>query len=864
MNRYLSSLLLIVGLCTPLFAAPRTGSWEHDRSSFNEDWRVLVQHRITGEATQAYEPAFDDSDWRQLSLPHDWGIEGPFDMNLPGATGKLPWRQQGWYRKTFTVPAEDKGKQIYLDIDGAMANAKVYLNGQEVGARPFGYIPFRVDLTDALKFGEDNVVAVYLDASKWGSRWYPGAGLYRNVWLTKTAPIHVGQWGVHVQTPEISEAQGVATFDVTLENKTAEASTVVVRTAVYEYGIHAVRGAQVAQSAPVTVTIPANAQAVASLQATVSNPLMWDIDDPQRYLSVTEVEIADKAVLDTFKQPFGFRSLEFTGRDGFRLNGRRVPIQGVCMHHDLGPIGTAFNWRAFERQMEIMKAMGVNALRTSHNPPAPEVLEICDRMGILVQVETFDCWRSGKSSSDYGSLFDAWHERDLRDTIVMSRNNPSVFMWCLGNEVRELNKPEGIEIVKKLNEIAKRYDTSRPTTVGSNSPNPSFTEFGKNVDVFGFNYHPKSYGRYLAYDTEDRPYHASETASTVSSRGEYFFPVFGDFKNHAKAGRPGEIRSKRNSNPQEIIDATGRNFHLTSYDTAAPGWASTPDYQFMLLDKYPSALGEFVWTGFDYIGEPTPYNKDMTNLLNFSDPKEREQMKRQLEELGKIKTPTRSSFFGIVDLCGFKKDRFYSYQARWRPELPMAHILPHWNWPERVGEVTPVHVYSSGDEAELFLNGVSLGRKKRGEFEYRFQWPDVVYEPGELKVVAYKDGQPWAEDVMRTTGAATQLIASADRTEIAADGYDLSFITVQVSDESGALVPRSHNTIQFSIEGPGEIIATGNGNPNSHESFQSLERKAFNGLALAIVRSEKGKHGEVIVTAESEGLEGGQVTLQLQ
>ncbi|HEY5654155.1 MAG TPA: beta-galactosidase GalB, partial [Pontiella sp.] len=830
------------------------------RSSFNQGWSFARFGTMPGgnrkpEPAGIAQPDFDDCDWKRLDLPHDWAIEGPFDIELPGSTGKLPWKGIGWYRKTFTLPESDKGCRIFLDLDGAMANAEIYLNGEKVGGRPYGYISFRTELTDHLRFDQSNTLAVRLDTEKWGSRWYPGAGIYRNTWLVKTAPVHITHHGVHVITPDISRDQATAELNITVGNSSNEKVEAQVKSFIYEYGTDAKCGKQVAETDAVSVTLSAGEQDAVSLLSVVASPRLWDIRDPHRYLARVEVRINDRLV-DRYDQPFGFRSLEFTSRNGFKLNGRRVEIKGVCMHHDLGPLGAAFNVRAAERQLEIMKEMGVNAIRTSHNQPAPEILELCDRMGILVQVETFDCWRSGKKEHDYGDLFDEWHERDLASIMMMARNHPSVFMWCLGNEVKEQQTPEGIQILKRLREIARRYDASRPVTVGVSAVNPAFSGFQKEVDAFGYNYRLMGYEPYFKHtENIDLPLHGSETASCISSRGEYYFPVPADLKNMQSAGVPQLLISSWAKDKNGTEFGTGKNFQMSSYDIAAPFWGCTPDYQFMMLDRFPGVLGEFVWTGFDYLGEPTPYNKDLTNMLNEPDPVKRDAVRKQIEELGGAQFPSRSSFFGMVDLCGFKKDRFYLYQSRWRPDLPMAHILPHWNWPDRGGKITPVHVYTSGDEAELFLNGKSLGRRKKGEYEYRLIWNDVNYEPGELKVVAYKNGKLWAEDRMVTAGEASIIDLKADRNVIAADGYDLSFVTVRISDEQGRLVPKADHLIQFTIEGPGEIVAVGNGNANSHEPFQAQQRKAYNGLCLIIIKSKTDTPGEIQLVASGEGLQ---------
>ena len=513
-----------------------------------------------------------------------------------------------------------------------------------------------------------------------------------------------------------------------------------------------------------------------------------------------------------------------------------MPLNGVCDHHDLGALGAAINIRALERQIEILKAMGGNAIRTSHNPPAPELLDLCDRLGMLVMDESFDCWKSGKKRNDYHLLWDDWHEKDWRAELRRDRNHPCIILWSIGNEVGEQDSPAGLEIAAELTRIAHEEDPTRPTTAACSDVRAAYNGFQRHLDVFGYNYKPYEYGR--AHDANPGlPIFGSETASCISSRGEYFFPVSTN-KDDGKA-----------------------DFQMSSYDLYAPPWATPPDWEFKGQDQFPYVAGEFVWTGFDYLGEPTPYNGDMSNLLNFTDPVERAKMQKELESLGRIKVPSRSSYFGIIDLAGFPKDRYYLYQARWRPDFPMAHILPHWNWPDRVGQITPVHVYTSGDSAELFLNGKSLGLKKKGQYEYRLHWDDVVYQPGELKVVAYKNGKEWATDVIKTTGPAAKLKLQADRDTLQADGQDLSFITVTVADKNGLLVPRSQNRIRFDITGPGEIVATDNGDATSFESFQSHERDAFNGLCLAIVRTKAGESGKITLRATSEGLTGAEIPL---
>jgi beta-galactosidase len=780
--------------------------------------------------------AFDDSGWRKLDLPHDWGIEGPFAQENPGETGKLPWWGVAWYRKSFPVPAADEGKRVFLDVDGAMAYSLVWCNGQFVGGWPYGYSSWRVDLTPYLKVGGDNVLSIRLDNPKDSSRWYPGGGIYRNVWLVKTAPVHIAHWGVFVTTPAVAPAAATVDVKVTLDNQTAGPANAQVSARLYELGANGQKsGEPVASAAPIAMQIAAGRQSFSSLSLTVANPKLWSLKRPQRYVAVTTVEQGGK-VVDVEETPFGIRTIAFVADQGFFLNGERVPINGVCDHHDLGALGSALNLRALERQVQILQEMGCNAIRTSHNPPAPELLDLCDRLGMLVMDEAFDCWRTGKRPNDYSRVFVDWHEKDLRALVRRDRNHPSVILWSIGNEIAEQGQPEGWKLATHLAGLVREEDRSRYIDAAFNNQQSGYNGFHTAVDVVGFNYKPAEYGLFHQRSPLI-PVLGSETSSCVSSRGEYFFPVSND-------------------------KAEGRgDFQVSSYDLYAPRWAFPPDVEFKGLDQFPFTAGEFVWTGFDYLGEPTPYSSDVTNLLNFTDPADQARVAKELQELGKITVPSRSSYFGIIDLAGFPKDRYYLYQARWRPDLPMAHILPHWNWPDRVGQVTPVHVYTSGDEAELFLNGQSLGRKKKAALEYRLRWDDVKYQPGELHVVAYKGGRKWAEDTVKTTGSAARITLKADRAELRADGQDLSFVTVAIADQSGLMVPRSKNLVKFELSGPGEILAVDNGDATSFESFQAKEHKAYNGLALVIVRTRAGAPGAITLKAQSDGLAGAEVVL---
>jgi beta-galactosidase len=808
------------GIKIELIRMPKKG-WPRiaEIEIYDDKGRKLEFGTIENGGGSPAEPAFDDVKWKNTRLPHDWAIEGPFRRDLDNSTGALPWRGIGWYRKAFEIPAPLEGKRVYLDFDGAMANAKVYLNGKLVGGWPYGYNSFRVDLTPALRFGGKNVLAVRLDTVHWGSRWYPGAGIYRNTRLVVTEPVHVAHWGVAVTTPRISSTAATADFAVSIDNDSNKSASVSA-----EVAIVSPEGAVVAESSPETLAVPAGKTAAAKLSVDIPKPMLWSLNAPNLYKAVVRIK-SDGELVDEYPVTFGIRTIEATPRDGFKLNGRRVEIKGVCNHHDLGPLGAAVNKRALERQLEILKEMGCNAIRTSHNPPAPELLDLCDRMGFLVVDEAFDCWKRGKRPYDYSALFDEWKEKDLKALVDRDRNHPSVIIWSIGNEVPDQGNAK---MAKELRDIVHRLDPTRPVVLCVNSGRVGLTPVAQAVDIMGYNYNLGCYPKFFARpENAGTPLLGSETASCISTRGIYFFPI---------------EKNKR------------ADFQITSYDTYYPGWGCTPDRQFQALDEFPATLGEFVWTGFDYLGEPTPYNGDATVLLNFSDPKERARQKKELDKIGRIAVPSRSSYFGILDLCGFPKDRFYAYQARWRTELPMVHILPHWNWPGRVGKTTPVHVYTSGDEAELFLNGKSLGRKKKGPKEYRLRWDEVKYQPGELKAVAYKNGKKWAETTVKTSDAPATLSLSPDRPEIKADGEDLSFVTLRVLDANGIVVPTAAAPVEFSIDGPGEIVATGNGDPTNRIPFGSKKRPAFNGLALVVIRSIPGKTGTITLEARSPGL----------
>jgi beta-galactosidase len=802
-------------------AVPVTGQ---RRLNFDDGWRFFK-----GEAAGAEQPGFQDSAWTELRLPHDWAIEGPFDSKQNPTTGALPIFGTGWYRKAFTLPETAKGQSIGVMFDGAMSNAHVWLNGHELGNRPYGYSSFFFDLTPYLSYGAGvNVLAVRLTPEDGSSRWYPGAGIYRNVWLDITAPVHVATWGTYVTTPEVSADKAAVSVRTDLRNDGKDAATVTLSTAILDAS-----GAAVARTAADTA-IPASGSQIVTASLTVTRPQRWDIDHPYLYSVVSEIKQGTR-VLDRYVTPMGIRSIAFDKEKGFLLNGRAVKLQGVCDHHDLGALGAAVNRRAIERQLQILKAAGVNAMRTSHNPPSPELLDLCDRMGLVVMDESFDMWRKPKVPNGYSKYFDEWSERDARDMVRRDRNHPSVIMWSIGNEIPEQDSPDGWKEAQRLSSFFHQEDPTRPTTSAFNSPEAAMrNHMAEYVDIPGFNYQPWLYAGTL----KEHPgwiVYGSETSSCVSSRGVYQLPI-----------------EKYQKHP---------SLQLTSYDVISPPWAYCPDAEFLYQERMPQVLGEFVWTGFDYLGEPTPFYEG--------------------RNAGTSDWPARSSYFGFVDLAGFPKDRYYFYQAEWT-KTPMVHVLPHWNWAGHEGQPIPVMVYTNAGEVELFLNGQSLGRKKRfsepvalpvgrnvangvgrtdpdlikdGKFlsKWRLEW-QVPYAPGSLKAVAYEGGKQVAADVVKTAGAPARIELIPDRSVIAADGDDLSFVTVRIEDKDGNLCPMADSLVRFNVTGAGKIEAVDNGNAATVEPFQANHRKAFSGLALLIVRSKAGAAGAIHVTATSDGL----------
>jgi len=829
--------------------------------SLNNDWKFFVStsNKQNSSFKQFIKPNFDDSSWKSVNTPHDWAIEQKFNINLEGATGKLNWHGIAFYRKKLFIHQNNKNSIIFLDFDGAMANAEIYVNGELAGGREYGYMPFRVNITKFLNFGEKNTLTVKLDTINWNSRWYPGAGLYRKIALLSKNPVHIKKWGQYITTPAITPDYAILNIKLDVSNYLTKNSQFNLKTEIFEYGINAKKGRKIIEYSS-SCSINPNSEKKFELNIKLDNPKLWNIENPFRYLAVSQI-ISQNKIIDISKQPFGIRKIEFTTK-GFFLNNQKTPLKGVCMHHDLGPLGTAFNSSAFTRQMEKLIEMGANAIRTAHNPPAPEVLEICDRLGILIEIDSFDCWRQSKKKLDYGEIFDKCHKKDLSDIIKMCRSHPSVIIWNLGNETLEIKKIEGIEIMHKLREIAHSLDPTRPVTMGSNAPQPAFSGMQLETDIFGFNYCLNAMMKFHnAQENKNIPFHGSETASAISSRGEYFFPVPEFDFSQTPARHITKVSDINSVNDHSLCS----NFQVTSYDTVAPGWGCTPDFQFAMMEKIKNSCGEFVWTGFDYIGEPTPYNSDMTNLFNFTDHATIEKVKIKLEKKHKKPTPARSSYFGIFDLCGFPKDRYYLYKSHWRPNIPTAHILPHWNWSNRLGKQTPVFIYTSGDEAELFLNGKSLGRQKKEKYHYRLCWHNVNYEPGTLFVQTYKNGKQWCSDKMKTTDHPFCVKLEKEKNLTIQYKNPLIFIIAKILDKNNLTVPNADNNLNFSITGPGQIIAVDNGDPNSLKTFADTQKNAFNGYCLVIIKRLKNKINSmktpIVLKAESPDINNTQIML---
>lgn len=770
-------------------------------------------------------PGFNDAKWQNVTVPHDWAIYGPFSINNDkqemaitqdgqteamehaGRTGGLPFVGTGWYRLNFDAPSFEKGKKATLIFDGAMSHARVYINGQEAGYWPYGYNSFYVDATPYLKPGEKNELAVRLENERESSRWYPGAGLYRNVHLVVTEDVHIPTWGTVITTPVVED--GFARVNVKTDLVMPEGKNVGNYRIVTE--ILNPEGKRISSDDRPGDKLDGN---FFNQNFVVYRPSLWSPENPALYTAVSKVYDGE-TLKDEYTTRFGIRTLEIIPDKGFFLNGKLTKFKGVCNHHDLGPLGGAVNDAAIRRQIRILKDMGCNAIRTSHNMPAPELVEACDEMGMMLMPESFDEWKSAKMANGYHKIFDEWVEKDLVNLIRHYRNNPSVVMWCIGNEVPDQwNGNNGPKLSRMLQDICHREDPTRPVTQGMDAPDAVVNNnMAATMDIAGFNYRPHKYPENYK-KLPQQIVLGSETASTVSSRGVYKFPVT-------------RQAMKKYDDHQS-----------SSYDVEHCGWSNLPEDDWIWHDDKPWAIGEFVWTGFDYLGEPTPY---YTNW------------------------PSHSSLFGIIDLAGIPKDRYYLYRSHWNKSAKTLHILPHWTWPGREGEVTPVFVYTNYPAAELFINGKSYGKQSKNnsslKSRYRLMWMDAIYEPGEVKVVAYdKDGKAVAEKSVRTAGKPHHIELVSNRNELTADGKDLAYVTVKVVDKDGNLCPADSRLINFSVKGAGKYRAGANGDPTSLDLFHLPKMHAFNGMLTAIVQTNE-TAGEIILTAKAGGVKAGSIRL---
>jgi len=797
------------------------------KRSFDAGWSFIKE-----DPTGAEERTFDDSGWRRLDLPHDWSIEGPFDEKNPsGASGAYLPCGTGWYRKSFKLPAASEGKKVFIEFDGVYMNSEVWINGQRLGKRPYGYVGVEYDLTPHLDFAGDNVLAVRVDNSlQPSSRWYTGSGIYRHVWLKTTDKLRVAHWGTQIATPKVTADKAEVAVQTTLRNGYDTAKQVKVTQTIIDAA-----GKEVASSSE-SIEVAAGQEKELAQSLEVANPALWSPDSPSLYTVRTELRDGD-LLADRFESPLGLREVQFDPDKGLLLNGKSVIMKGVCNHHDLGPLGAALWDQALERRLRQLKEMGCNAIRTAHNPPSPELLRFCDRMGFLVIDETFDEWRrgwsfeggklvaskenKGKASKGYHLLFDEWADRDLTDHVRRDRNHPSVIMWSVGNEVPEAQKYGELETLKHLRDLCHKLDPTRPVTVGCNFiAGANESGFAELLDVVGYNGGGGSCFQYeadhLAYPK--RVIYASEVPHSLQTRGEY--------RTLSRYREP--KRQPPNLTEKEVFPETS-GWYESSYDNAGVRISSQDSWR--LTKTMPFVAGEFRWTGYDYLGESGGWPRVIGN-------------------------------FGIIDLCNFPKDTYYFYQSQWT-ERPMVHLLPHWNWPGKEGTVIPVWCYTNCDDVELFLNGKSLGHRSfTQENDMHLEWL-VPYEAGELKAVASKGGKVVATSITRTAGPPARVSISADQSKLAASRRDLSYVTVRIEDENGNFVPQAANWVSFEIEGPGRLVGVGNGDPMSHESFQGNSVPAFNGLALAILTAT-GEDGEITLTARSNGLKSAEVRIQVE
>lgn len=806
--------LMTMGFCLALNLHAQRGEYLLEKG-----WKFTK-----GEVSNAEMPAFNDAKWETVDIPHDWAIFGPFDKSndlqnvavtqnfetqaslKTGRTGGLPYVGIGWYRTTFhSTP----GKQTTLIFDGAMSEARVFVNGKEACFWPCGYNSFYCDVTSLVnEDGKNNTLAVRLENRPQSSRWYPGAGLYRNVHVVTTEKIHVPVWGTQITTPYVKDEYASICLRTTILNAGKTELTVVT---------------DIMDADGQVVSTKTNKGVINHGQPFTQNfiverPKLWSPETPVLYKAVSKIYSGD-TLLDTYSTRFGIRTIEYIADKGFYLNGKRRKFQGVCNHHDLGPLGAAINVAALRHQLTLLKEMGCDAIRTSHNMPAPELVELCDEMGFMMMLEPFDEWDIAKCDNGYHRFFNEWAEKDMVNMLRQYRNNPCVVMWSIGNEVPTQWSPEGYKVAKFLQDICHREDPTRPVTCGMDQVKSVLANgFAAMLDIPGLNYRAHLYDE--AY--ERLPQNiilGSETSSTVSSRGVYKFPV------ERKAG------------------AMYDDHQSSSYDLEYCNWSNIPDIDFARAEDHEWTIGQFVWTGFDYLGEPSPYD---TNAW-----------------------PNHSSMFGIIDLASIPKDRYYLYRSVWNKEAETLHILPHWNWEGREGEKTPVFVYTNYPSAELFINGKSYGRQtkhKNGTVEnrYRLMWHDAVYQPGEVRVVAYDEqGNPVAEKTVRTAGKPHHIELVTDRSSLQADGKDLAYVTLRIVDKDGNLCPNDGRLVSFKVKGAGKYRASANGDPTCLDLFHKPEMHAFGGMLTVIVQSGE-KTGEIELQATAKGIKTGTIRIPVK
>ncbi|MGL1884967.1 MAG: DUF4982 domain-containing protein [Reichenbachiella sp.] len=799
-------------LLTSVLISCKTEQEARVTESFNSNWSFS----LTDSTVDASSIEFDYSTWRSLNIPHDWSIEGEFSDQHPATAGggALPGGI-GWYRKAFSLDSKHENKKVFVQFDGVYMNSEVWVNGVYLGKRPFGYISFEYELTPHLYFdGRDNIIAVKVDNhNQPNSRWYSGSGIYRNTRLVITNDTYVAQWGSYVTTAQVSASETNINIETTVLS-VSPGSVIDL-----SYQLFDAKGVKVLQS-DVSENIT-NGNTLLTEKISLSDPILWSLENPHLYTLKTQILKGGK-LIDEYETVFGVRDFKFDLKEGFSLNGEFVKIKGVCMHHDLGALGSAINTRAIERQLEILRDMGVNAIRTSHNPPAPELLDLCDQMGFLVMDESFDMWAQRKSPFDYATHWDEWHKKDLEDFIRRDRNHPSIVVWSTGNEILEQWGNNGPEIAKELYDVVKQLD-SRPITIGMNPPvnmsntgvttqfeeaEVSYNKISQStgIDLIGYNYAHQTYPHHTK-NFPDKPFIATETTSGLATRGYY------DVKSDTLKRWP--IRWDR-----AFVDGNPGNT-VSAYDQVSAPWGSTHEETWKIMKKNKNLSGMFIWTGFDYLGEPTPYT-----------------------------WPSRSSYFGVIDLAGFPKDVYYMYQSEWADQ-DVLHVYPHWNWSDRDSVDVWVY-YNHADKVELFLNDKSLGEKAKEGEDLHIMWR-VAYEPGVLKAISTKDGQEVLNSVIQTSGGASGISLTADRATIAADAQDLCYITVEVLDEENVFVPTAKNLVEFEISGPGKIVGVDNGDPTSHLSLKGSKMNAMAGKCLVIVQSTN-EEGTIKISAKSEGL----------